>query len=508
MDERSKRAKLNIVVSLLCHVVTLACGLIVPRLMIGAFGSEVYGATASVAQFLAYITLLEGGIGGVARAALYKPLAEKNTQDLSDIINEIRRFFRVIAYVFVVYVLIIACSYKFISGIVVLDWLATFLLVLVISISTFGQYFIGISYSVLLQAAQKTYITNIVAVMGTVINTAMVVILVNFDCNIIVVKLVSSIVFVMRPVALWLYVKKHYNLQKAKKHTKSPPRLNQKLTGLGQHMAYFLHSNTDVVVLTWLANLSSVAIYSVYHMVVAQIQNITTSFTAGMEALFGDMLAKKETELLYKTFGYYDTLISTVATFTFSCTAVLILPFVKIYTAGIQDANYYAPAFSILIVLASYLTCLRSPYHSMTIAAGHFKQTRLAAYGECLINIAVSIVLVWQYGLVGVAIGTLVAVAFRFLFYVIYLSKHIFNRKVSLFVKRLCINSIEFAVVFFLGKFIVARFEVSDYFAWMICGIVVAIVAIMIIMGVNFVFYREDFILLLNKILRKRRGSA
>ena len=55
-DTRSKRAVLNIIVSLLCQILTLICGLIVPQLMIGHYGSEAYGATASIAQFLASVS--------------------------------------------------------------------------------------------------------------------------------------------------------------------------------------------------------------------------------------------------------------------------------------------------------------------------------------------------------------------------------------------------------------------------------------------------------------------
>ena len=152
-DTRAERAKLNIVVSLGCQIIVLICGLVIPRSMIGSFGSEAYGATASISQFLAYITLLEGGIGGVARAALYKPLAENNILVISEIIGEIKRFFRIVGYIFVVYVLILACGFQKISNVECFDWFSTFALVIVISISTFAQYFVGISYSVLLQAA-------------------------------------------------------------------------------------------------------------------------------------------------------------------------------------------------------------------------------------------------------------------------------------------------------------------------------------------------------------------
>ena len=116
-DQRERRAKLNIIVSLLGQFVTLACGLIVPRLLIGQFGSEAYGATTSISQFLAYITLLEAGIGGVARAALYKPLADCDMRQISAVVCEIKRFFRVIGYIFAAYVIVLACTFQRIADV-------------------------------------------------------------------------------------------------------------------------------------------------------------------------------------------------------------------------------------------------------------------------------------------------------------------------------------------------------------------------------------------------------
>ena len=238
---------------------------------------------------------------------------------------------------------------------------------------------------------------------------------------------------------MWIYVQKHFQLRNPKQ--RNPKLLEQKWNGLGQHLAFFLHSNTDIAVLTVLADLTTVAVYSVYHMVVAQIQNVTASFSSGMEAIFGDMLAKKETEQLKRTFRYYETLLSFISLILFSVTAVMIVPFVNIYTQGIADVNYTQPLFAFLLVIASLLYCLRIPYHSLTIAAGHFRQTQLAAYGEAAINITVSILLVIQFGLIGVAIGTVTAVLFRFCYYAWYLSKHILFQSILIFIKHLLANA-------------------------------------------------------------------
>ncbi len=501
-DQRERRAKLNIIVSLLGQFVTLTCGLIVPRLLIGQFGSEAYGATTSISQFLAYITLLEAGIGGVARSALYKPLADGDMRQISAVVCEIKRFFRVIGYIFAVYVIMLACTFQRIADVRCFDWLSTAALVVVISISTFAQYFIGISYAVLLQASQRTYITTVISMAATVLNTMLIVVLTTHGFSLIIVKLASSVVFALKPLAMWVYVRKHFQLVHVKEH--NPQLLAQKWNGLGQHLAFFLHSNTDIAVLTILANLATVAVYSVYNMVVTQIQNVTTSFSAGMEAIFGDMLAKKEMDLLKRTFSYYETLLSVISLILFSVTAVMIVPFVKLYTKGITDVNYIQPAFAFLLVIASLLYCLRIPYHALTIAAGHFRQTQFAAYGEAFINITVSVILVIRCGLVGVAIGTVLAVLFRFFYYIYYLSKNIFFREVSISAKRFGVNGLTFALIVIGCGCFVSRIRISTYVEWVACSAVVGLVSALTVLISMYLFYREDLTPVLNKVFRRK----
>ena len=62
---RSKRALVNTLYGLLYEAVALACGMILPRLILGAFGSTYNGITNSITQFLSAISLLRAGIGGI-----------------------------------------------------------------------------------------------------------------------------------------------------------------------------------------------------------------------------------------------------------------------------------------------------------------------------------------------------------------------------------------------------------------------------------------------------------
>lgn len=501
MKNRSYYAKLNIYITLLCQVLTMVCGIIVPRILITSFGSELYGATSSITQFLAYITLLEGGICGVARAALYKPLANNDFDRVNKILTEIKKFFRQLGAVFFIYVIVLACSFKSISNLSSYDWISTFLLVVVISISTFAQYFIGISYSVLLQAAQRTYITNIINIIGTIINTILVIVLAKFGCSLIIVKFASGCIFAIRPIALWLYARKLFPINDVKSEDVI---LKDKWIALGQHIAFFLHSHTDIAVLTILANLKLVAVYSVYNMVISAIQNLMSSFSTGMESLFGDMYAKEENELLKQAFSTYETMLSIVSIILFSTTATMIVPFVRIYTLGVEDTNYIYPIFGLLLTIAACLFALRTPYHSLIIAAGHFRQTNVAAYGEAIINIILSVTLVYKFGLIGVAIGTVAATFFRFVFYVIYLSKYIIQRSVICFIKRLCVNAILFTGIVVGGSSALRSYTITHYLAWGFSSLGVFIAACLLVIGTNFLLYKNDCKMIIKRFIKKQ----
>ena len=497
-NSRQQKAKLNIYASLTFQIVSAICGLFVPKILLSQYGSEAYGATTSILQFLGYIVLIEGGIGGVARAALYKPLAENDVEKISQAILEIKNFFRIIAYIFAVYVLVLAIIFKKISHIEVLDWFSTFLLVIVISISTFAQYFVGISNSILLQADQKNYISNALSSITLIVNAVLVAVFASTGSNLVTVKLISSCIYAVKPIMLWVYVKHNYHLSNVKTNTKI---LRDKWTGLGQHMAFFFHSHTDVIVLTFFADLKYVAVYSVYNMVTSQIQALSSSFVSGMESVLGNMYAQKENSLLNKTFNLYETMMSFFSDILFSVTAVMIVPFVKVYTSNISDTNYIEPLFGILLTVAAYISCLSLPYNSSVIAAGHFRQTRWAAYGEALINVLLSILLVRKFGLIGVAIGTVAATLYKLVFYVTYLKKNILKRKISHFLKREFINLSTVTLIFIVGRYVLDFFIISSYMQWILASCVITIFACLVTIGSNFLFYRNDCITLLLKAI-------
>lgn len=472
-EKRTQRAKLNMLTTLLRQLLATLCGIVIPRVMIGAFGSVVYGATTSIAQFLSYISLLEGGIGRVTRGALYRPLAEGNREKVSQIHQATKRFFQKVGILFIAYTVILALFYYDIADVTVLSREYTFGLVIAISLSTMATYFGGISNMTLMHADQKQYLTNTVIMVTNVINTLCIVVLVQLKADVLTVKLVSSIVFIARPVLYAWYVRRNYDLPKVKK---DPSVLSQKWTGIGQHIAYFLHTNTDIVLLTLLSDLKQVAVYSVYHLVINSIWNIASSFSGGMEAAFGEMIAKKEQKALLQSYRYYKLIITLVALVLFGCAAVLIIPFVKLYMADVTDADYVQPLFGLVLLLAEFMNCLALPCTTLPISANRLKQTRWGSYGEALINITVSLALIRWNPLLGVAIGTLCANLFKSVYYMIYSAKQLMQCSVWKVVGSFLASLAVMLTIGASGMYLLGNAPMDNFAVWCGWGVVTFLV--------------------------------
>ena len=485
---RSKKALTNIISSLILQLVTIVCSLIVPRLIISNFGSNVNGLVVSITQFLAYITLLESGFGVVIKSVLYKPIANKNKDEIERILKKSEKIFRIISYIFIVYIVILCIILPTVLT-NEFDNLFTISLIVIISISTFAEYFFGMTYKLYLQAEQKTYITSIIQMGALVLRTILIIILIKFGANIQTVKLVSALVFILKPTLQSIYVKKKYNINL--KNVKADYKIEQKWDGLMQHIAYVVNNNTDVIILTLCKNIAEVSVYSVYNMIGTGLRNLVRAFTGGVDASFGDMIAREEHKNLNKSFKVYEVYYYTITSIAFILSLSLIIPFVEIYTKGIQDINYIRPTFAYIIIIARFLEIIRVPYNDLIKVAGHFKQTRVGAGIEAVVNFVISIILVFNFGLVGIAIGTLVAMSIRTIELMYYTSKHILKRSIWYTFRILPIITIE--VLISIGIInVMPKIEVTNYLTFVLQAGIMAIIATLVVCISNYIFYKES----------------
>ena len=495
--DRKKKLLLTTLTSLGLQVTTVVCGLILPRLFMASYGSEVNGLISSISRFLSLIMLMEAGVGAVVQSALYRPLAAGDMTAVSRVLVSGQRFFTKVSLIFGAYVAALIVFYPRISN-ADFAWQYTAVLILSISISTFAQYTFGIIDQVLLNAAQQGYVHLGLRILLLLFNTLLTFVLVKAGCSVQMVKLISSLVFLLQPIAIRLYIRRHYRLDR--RIRVEGEILTQKWNGMAQHLSYVVLEDTDTLILTMFSTLTNVSVYSVYNGVIYGIKQLIQAFSKGMQALLGDMIARKESQALRSVFDTFEYAVHVISVFVFSCVGILIVPFVTVYTKGIMDADYIQPLFAAVLTLANMIHSMRIPYNTLIMAANRYKETQRCYITAACVNLLISVAAVRAWGLIGVAVGTLIAMLYQSVWMERYVSRAILQRSFRTVGKLLLMDGLSII----LTVLITAPFEMQgvSYIAWILLACKVAFVSIGVLLLLSLCFYRPQLQALLKKLMK------
>lgn len=493
-----KQLKANSYFGLFNQIIAVVCGLILPKLILNAYGSEVNGLVSSISGYLNVIALTELGVGAVVQTSLYKPLAENDINKISRIYNYSKKFFKGIGIIFAVFLMVFLFIFP-LYNIEKFDYFYTTFLILSLSISFFAQYFFGIVNQLLLKADQKSYIIYVVQTITIILNTILCFIFIKLGFSIQIVKLTTSIVYLLRPLFYYFYVKSKYKLLKI---PGSKDDLPQKWNGMAQHISAYVLNNTDIMVLNIFSDNFSVSIYSVYYNIIKSLHDLIVSFTGGLQAFYGKLIAIGDSKNLEKQFFKYTKIYFSICLLLFSIANSVIVPFIMVYTKGVKDTNYNQPIFGSILIFAQIMYVFRYLLSLVIFAYGDYKETQIGAIIEAILNIVISVVLVMFLGLEGVAIGTLIAMFYRAIYFTIYISKKYF-KKTYLFVLKYLLFSI---ILFGLSVYLICynTSDVETYLDWFFLSVkngLIILLAFLILLV--FFEFKSIFIFIKSKIAKK-----
>lgn len=439
---REKKAIKNVITNIILQVILTVSGLIIPRLLMVSFGSEVNGMASSISQFVAYAALIEMGIGNASVVALYKPLATRDYRTISSIVASAKKMYVISGWIYIAIILGIAGCYPLLFK-EQFEFSFVFKLVICIGLVNAIDYFFIGKYKVLLIADQKYYIINLFRIVATLLLTLISIFFVYIDRDVIWIKGIAIFTRLGEGVGIYLYIRNKYPLINFRKNvlTKIPQRWNALVHQLCATIVY----NTDIVVLTLCLpknSLYEISVYSVYLMVLSVVSNLLGTLTTGINASFGDMFVKEEKERIRKTFDAYEFLFFIILFVLYSCFLVLIIPFVSCYTIGMNDVNYVRLSIGILFGLNGLTAQLKEASGVIINAAGKYKETQRYAIEEAVINIICSLLLVKTMGIAGVLIGTLISHVWMDIRYMRYMCKNLITNTGVTTIRRVCTNII------------------------------------------------------------------
>lgn len=271
------------------------------------------------------------------------------------------------------------------------------------------------------------------------------------------------------------------------------------------HFAFYIHTNTDSAILTVFISTAMVSVYNVYGAVILGMERIITSISTGTAAGLGNLLVTNDEKRINQTVNIFELVQGGVATVFYTITALLLIPFVRIYSANMTDMNYIQPLFGYIFIFAEAIYCFRCIYSTISTNANKFKETQLGAILECATNIVISLllVIVAELGILGVAIGTAIAMFVRYVFEIIFLSKNVIYRPLKNPLKMLFLSMLISLVSVLICNSIMDYNCIDSAFKWVLFAIPTSLITVVVAAVGYTCCYKSVVKKLLHKILKR-----
>lgn len=405
-------------------LITSVVAIIIPRLFIVNYGSEVNGLLSSIRQIYVYLALLEAGVGDAAVIALYGPIGKKDHKATNEILAATHYYYRKIGVLYAISIVALGFVYPIFLDTEIPYRVCCLVIILQGSGNVISYFFQG-KYNMLLRVDNRNYVTTNLGTVTSVATDICRIILLMQGKSIVAVQTTYLVFNLLKMLYIAWYIKKNYPWIDL---TVKPNfgALSQKSAVIVHQISSLVFSHTDVLILTFVCGLKTVSIYSMYATVYGMVSNVVTIVSNSVQSVLGQAYHKDHEHYidLQDTFEtYYLALVFAL----FSITSIFILPFMKIYTAG-ADINYIDWKLPILFTAYQLLSYGRTSSNNIISFAGRFKETQWRAWLETGINLLVSFVGVFKFGIYGVLIGTVVALLYRANDIIIYANKSVLKR--------------------------------------------------------------------------------
>ena len=491
----------NSLATMIMQVITMVAGFIVPKIMIEVYGSEINGMTSSIGQFISYFSLVEAGISSAAIVALYGPIAHNEYEKINGIIVASKNFYTQAGWLFVSITSLFSFIYPFIIHTEALSYFEIVLLVFILGFAGAVEFFTLAKYRVFLTAAQKTYVISLASAAAVILNTAVIAILSYLAMDVVFVRFVALSSVLLRTWILYRYVHKNYSF--INYHALPDNHaLDKRWDALYLQILGPVQNGTPIILATLLTTLKIVSVYSVYNLVMVGINGILGVFISGLGASFGDVIARKESEILKRAYNEFEVCYYFLIAGVYGVAFGTITPFICLYTRKATDMDYNLPIIGFLMVLNGLLYNLKTPQGMIVVNAGLFRENRYRMTLQAFNVIFWGAVLGYFWGLPGIIGGGIISNFVRDVDLAYDIPKHVIHVSYWKTMYRM-VQTCLIAAAIYLPTFYI-NFDIQSYLDWVIYAAILTVYGGILIGLVAFLTERKIMIDVYKRLVANR----
>lgn len=495
---QKKDVAINLIVSAVTQIITLAFGLFLPRLILLAWGSEYNGLLSSVTNIMSYLALLEAGLNTAMLQALYKTVGKNDREQTSIVVRTAQRYYYKISIVYAAMVVGIALLYPLIVRTAISYWEIVAIIVLQGLVGVINFAFRA-AYQQLLNAEGKYYVISLITFLTTVLTYSAKIAAIKIFDSVIIMQIMSVFIIIIQVAIYAVYFSKHYKW--INKNAQSDESLieNRKYYFI-QQIAGLIFNSTDTIVLSIFCGLKVASVYAVYNLVYLALALVISLIRGSTNFVLGQSF-HKDSRLFTKVYDAYSAMQSMTGGIMASISIVLIINFIKIYTDGVTDIDYIDFFAAFLFSLNLMLECSRGASLASANIAGKAPETTWRYIMEAAINLFSSLILVNFIGMKGVLLGTTLSGLYRTTDSIYYTNKHVLKRSPFGEFKNVGVDFMIYFLVAFVS-FSIINLNTSSYFVWFGYAIITGIIVVSIYAGAFIMLNKHEAKVLLDTLKR------
>ncbi len=456
---RTKNSVYNILGVTALYFVKILLSFVGKTCLIKVMGDEYNGINALFGSVISMLSIAELGIGTAIIYNLYKPVKENNIEAIKSIMIYYKKCYRLIAGIVLVLGIIMTLFIGDLIGELSIGENLYFLYYLFL-LDAVCSYLFSYKRSII-YANQKNYIISMFDMAYVVLLQVLQITVLLYLRDFAAYLVVGIICKLLENILIQFYADKKYPYLKDKQVGKisSEIRLDirEKVKGLLFHrIGSYIVFGTDNLIISHMVNIVAEGLYSNYLTIINPLSNILSQMINALQPAVGNLLVENDKEKnfnVYKKISFINFWIYTVSSI---CLFYLIQDFIILWLG-----KEYLFELGIVFVLCVnfWQTGMRGALGAFKNAAGIYYEDRYIALAESIINILVSIILTYKYGIIGVFVGTFVSSQLLFLYsFPVLVYKPLFDKNYIFYIKEMLgyigVWLFSFAVTYFMSELI------------------------------------------------------
>ena len=406
MGERVRKSLLNAEVNILFYFLSLFLAFFSRKIFLDCLGADFIGLTGTLNNILGYLNLSELGISACIGYFLFKPIQSGNREEIQDILSLLGYLYNWIGVIIFGGAVIVSLFFPLIFGNTSLGLGIIYFAFYSFLGSSLISYFINYR-QILLGADQKWYLVAVYLQSANLLKIALQIFLAYNYRNLYVWVGVEFLFGILGCIVLNWKINKEYPWLKVDKRRgrsllKKYPEIITKTKQVFIHkIKDFMLIKSDELFIFFFVSLKMVAYYGNYLIIISKLISMFAALTGSVGASVGNLVAEGNKQNMLKVFWEFTTIQHTIAaTLTFS-----LYTFLEPFIAHWLGAEYIMD-HNILIMLAIfiYITNSRQAVDSFNYAHGLYGDV-WAAWAELIINVSVTVVCGFKWGIVGILMG-------------------------------------------------------------------------------------------------------